>query len=101
MIRFFSTSLLFIWFLCFSVIGYSDTKKSEEFFKKGEKSAKSSDWNSAVFWFTKAVNEDPNNSIPYSNRGIVFFQLKKHNEAILDFKKAIELMHLEKSNTEA
>ena len=41
----------------------------------------------------KAIQLDPENPIVYNNRGLVYFNIGKYNEATLDFSKSIELDH--------
>ncbi len=49
------------------------------------------DYDRAIKYFNKAINEDVNNHKGYYNRGLLYAQTGKFNEALTDFNKAIDL----------
>ena len=71
--------------------GQSTNKSAEEAFEKGAKAYKNKDFNSAIINYTKAIELDPKYAKAYSNRGLAYSDLKKHEEAIADYTIAIEL----------
>jgi tetratricopeptide (TPR) repeat protein len=54
-------------------------------------------YDQAIRYFNKAINEDPGNHKGYYNRGLLYAQNGKFNEALADFNKAIELRQYPKA----
>lgn len=54
-------------------------------------------YDQAIRYFNKAVNEDANNHKGYYNRGLLYAQNGKFNEALADFNKAIALKQYPKA----
>lgn len=71
------------------VFGQNDLAK--EAFNKGVNAQNRNDFDSAVLYYTKAIELAPKYAPAYYNRGIVFNSQKKYAEAIGDYTKAIEL----------
>lgn len=57
----------------------------------------SRNYDQAIRYFNKAINEDVNNHKGYYNRGLLYAQNGKFNEALADFNKAIELKQYPKA----
>ena len=55
------------------------------------------DYDKAITYFNKAINEDANNHKSFYNRGLLHAQTRKFNEALRDFNKAIELKQYPKA----
>ena len=48
-------------------------------------------FNSAIIYYTKAIELDPKLTAAYNNRGNAYHNLKNYEVAIADYTKAIEL----------
>ncbi len=60
-------------------------------FEKAVQLLKSEDYKGALNLLTELVKEFPENADYYSERGVVFFHVRKKKEAIKDMDKAVEL----------
>lgn len=60
-------------------------------FEKGVELLKTGAYQEALLVFTNLIKEFPNSAEYYSERGVVYFHLKKGKEAIADMNKAVEL----------
>jgi stress-induced-phosphoprotein 1 len=58
---------------------------------RGNAAFKAGDKDGAIEAFTEAINLDPNNHVFYSNRSMVYNSMGKHDEAVADGDKAIQL----------
>ena len=82
-------------FLIFSFIGWKILRyfqkigEAEKWFDKGVNAK--SDFQKQIYFYTKAIEINPNDSDTYNNRGIVYDDLKKYDLAISDYSKAIEI----------
>ena len=47
-------------------------------------------WHEAVFDFSKAIENNPEDSSAYAHRGYAYYQLNKHGEANYDYSKSLE-----------
>lgn len=63
----------------------------ETFAIKGTTFMDNEAFDSAIVAFSSAIEINPTNISSYSNRGICKAKLNKHNEAIIDFNKALEI----------
>ncbi|CAK93756.1 unnamed protein product (macronuclear) [Paramecium tetraurelia] len=57
----------------------------------GNQSYESGRTDEALLEYDKALILNPNNSLIYHNRGILYYNMEKNEEALLDYNKAIEL----------
>ncbi|CAD8187632.1 unnamed protein product [Paramecium octaurelia] len=57
----------------------------------GNNSYESGRIDEALLEYDKALILNPNNSLVYHNRGILYYNMEKNQEALLDYNKAIEL----------
>jgi small glutamine-rich tetratricopeptide repeat-containing protein alpha len=64
--------------------------RAEQLKTQGNDKFKKNDFNGAIQCYTDAINLY-SNSIYYCNRGIAYSKLDKHDEAITDYSKCIEL----------
>lgn len=49
------------------------------------------DYKSAVKYFSKAIETEPNDFVTHHQRGLAYYSLKKYKKALCDYDKAIEL----------
>ncbi|KAF9605980.1 hypothetical protein IFM89_021306 [Coptis chinensis] len=63
----------------------------EEMKSKGEEAFRKKDYSSAIFWYTKAINEDPSNAIVLSNRSLCWARMKEGKRALSDAMACITL----------
>jgi tetratricopeptide (TPR) repeat protein len=66
-------------------------KDTSNYFEQGVSYFKNKQYNEALLYFNKAIEQNPNSSKAYNNRGIVKRAQNNSEEAIADFSKAIEL----------
>ena len=66
-------------------------KEAEAALTKGNNAFENKDFDSAIIYFTKAIELDPNYAITYNNRGEAYSNLEQYPEALVDYTKAIEL----------
>jgi hypothetical protein len=66
-------------------------EKAEEYKAKGNSYFKEKNFEKSIKYYTKAINKNPNNSIYYSNRALVYNITKEYEKAIEDGKKANDL----------
>eukprot|EP01132_Coremiostelium_polycephalum_P003209 gene3209-4020_t len=67
---------------------------STEYFKaKGNDKFNSKDYNSAITFYTKAIETEDGKNNPFllGNRSLAYFNLRKFNEAFQDAKKSVEI----------
>lgn len=64
---------------------------NQEKYNKGVQLLRSGDYKSALIVFSELIKEFPVIPEYYSERGVVYFHMKKKNEAIADMNKAVEL----------
>jgi tetratricopeptide (TPR) repeat protein len=58
---------------------------------RGNERFKRKDYDGAIAFYTRAIENDPTAAMPYFNRGTVRFELGDHSEAIADLHSAIGL----------
>ena len=52
---------------------------------------KEQNFDRAIVFYTKAINEDARDWAVYANRSKAYYELKKYQEALLDALKVIEI----------
>lgn len=65
--------------------------KAEEEKNKGNEAYKKKDFETAINFYTSAIQLNPNNIIYLNNRAASYLELGKYNQCIEDCNKAIEL----------
>lgn len=70
---------------------YETGKEEDDWYNKGYSAAKHKQYETAISYYTKSIELNPNFRDAYDNRGIAKFELGKYNEAIEDYNKSIEL----------
>ena len=91
MSKLFGLSIFFVLTCAFGISGQTTNKEAEAALIKGVNAVKNNDFNSAIIYYTKAIELDPKNVEAYYGRGFAYDELKKYPEAIADYTKAIEL----------
>ena len=76
-------------FLLFSQLGFSQT--ASEWFDKGYIATNNKQFESAIEYFDKAIELNPNYTLAYFSRGFSKLNLMEFQEAIFDFDKTIQL----------
>lgn len=66
-------------------------KKGEDLFFKGIRAAQNEDFEEAIKYYTKSIQYNNGASGVYVNRGFANHKLRKYQDAVIDYKKAIEL----------
>jgi len=89
--KIFSLCVLVVLTSSFYGCGQSTNKAAKQAFEKGFKAHENKEFNSAVIYYTKAIELDPKYVNGYILRGVAYDALKKYPEAIADYTKAIEL----------
>lgn len=82
-----------------SLAVYADNEKkpdvpeltAQQYIHLGNVAGRQEKYKQAIGYYTKALEEDPNSTNAYYNRGYVYIELKKYKWAVLDLDKAIEL----------
>ena len=75
----------------------SDTSKNQsysqaEYFNMAGNTAKEKkDGTRAIYYYTKAIEADPDYIEAYLNRGEMYYYVNEHEKALADFDKVIEL----------
>lgn len=64
---------------------------NNEWIRAGEAQMVQRDYDQAIFFFNRAIEEHPNNAEGYLKRARVLMLLHKYHEATMDYKKALEL----------
>ncbi|MEM1407302.1 MAG: tetratricopeptide repeat protein [Bacteroidota bacterium] len=64
---------------------------NNEWIKAGDAQVLQRDYNQAIFFFDRAIEEYPNDAEGYLKRAKVLMLLHKYHEAGIDYKKALEL----------
>jgi tetratricopeptide (TPR) repeat protein len=59
----------------------------------GNSYTSSKKYNNAIDAYKKAIDTDPKNGQPYSNLGLIYYRLGKYEDAILIYKKSIDLLN--------
>lgn len=78
--------LLVAAFILTSVLANAQSKAAIEWYNKG---IHENDLNKKIEYYSKAINIDPNFTLAYNNRGVVYKNLKRYDEAIADYNRAI------------
>jgi len=65
--------------------------KYKEIIQKAKDSFKNSDYNSAIQFFTEAINLQPSNHLLYSNRSACYTEIGNYEKAIQDAIKCLEI----------
>ena len=71
----------------------SDTSKKEasDFFLRGNAKFKEKEYFESIKWYTESIKKQKEFSDAYYNRGLVYLQLEKNDEAFADFTTAYAL----------
>ncbi|KAK8844921.1 hypothetical protein M9Y10_021094 [Tritrichomonas musculus] len=69
-----------------------DKKEALNYKEKGNQFFHEKDYGSAIFMYSKAINNDPENATFYSNRSAAFTSLEFPGPALEDANKAIQIM---------
>lgn len=72
-------------------IDFKQYRKFEKYINTGNKASESKKYESAIKYYTKAIDIYPFNVVGYFNRGITKNKLKNYISAIEDFNKVIEI----------
>lgn len=70
-------------------MGYSESGST--LFDNGITKFQQGQYEDAVFWFTKLIENEPFNAKAYKNRGVAHLSLQKYDMAIEDLKSALNL----------
>jgi tetratricopeptide (TPR) repeat protein len=83
---------LFLAFLLF-IGGFNVTGQTtaEEYNTKGKAEYNNDNFNTAVYFYSKAINLSPGTSSYWFNRGFAYYYDKKYDEAKSDFSEAIDI----------
>ncbi|CAF4835372.1 unnamed protein product [Rotaria sp. Silwood1] len=68
-----------------------EQKQAEEQKMKGNEAYKQKDFETALNYYNKAMELDPNNMIYYTNRAAVYFEQQRWNDCIKECEKAIDI----------
>ncbi|CAF1356875.1 unnamed protein product [Rotaria sordida] len=68
-----------------------EQKQAEEQKEKGNEAYKKKDFETALNYYNKATELDPNNMIYYTNRAAVYFEQKRWDDCIKQCEKAIDI----------
>ena len=91
-IYYFYISTLCISLLFLNIPSYANSSNSAvEDAYNGFYSYIAEDYKSAIEFFSKAIELEPNDFIYYHQRGQAYYKLKKYKKALCDFNKVIEL----------
>ena len=61
------------------------------FKEQGNNAFKTKDFDTAIKFYTQAIEENPTDHTIYGNRSAAYYSLKKHSEAQADAEKCIEI----------
>jgi tetratricopeptide (TPR) repeat protein len=75
--------------VCVSVV--AGAQDAEELFVKGDEYYSAGEYEKAIEYFTKAIEQDPECALCYRKRGNIHYALRHYDEAIADFSDAIEI----------
>ncbi len=64
---------------------------AEEYFREGYAASMAREWEDAIKWYTKAVEQSPKLAEAYFQRAIVFEMTDRPDRAIADYRKTLEL----------
>lgn len=73
------------------VIDWLDAEKTGGYFAQAVEQAENKDFNAAILSYNKAIELNPHHALSYNNRGQVYFNTGRFDEAYADFNKALEL----------
>lgn len=71
--------------------GFSPVKPVEEYMEEGNAKFKAGDYHGGIIYYTNAIYLKPDYYWAYNKRAYAKVRLKKLNEALVDYNKAIEL----------
>ena len=82
--------LVLCMFAIFAVSCQSDATKKEasDFFLRGNAKFKEKEYYESIKWYTESIEKQATFPDAYYNRGLVYLQLEKNEEALADFTKA-------------
>ncbi|TBH73933.1 tetratricopeptide repeat protein [Aquirufa nivalisilvae] len=88
----------FISFFCllimvglFSCDSEKEKKEATQFFLRGNQKFKEKEYFEAIKWYSEAILKKKDFSDAHYNRGLIYEQLEKNEEALTDFSEAVEL----------
>ena len=81
--------LLSVLFFFPSFSGYSSA--TNDWIRTGESYMTQWDFNQAIFFFSKAIEEDPNSTEAYLHRSKAYLMINKYQEARNDYQKALTI----------
>ncbi|RXK52416.1 tetratricopeptide repeat protein [Aquirufa rosea] len=82
---------LFIIFGISSCDSEKDKKEATQFFFRGNQKFKEKEYYEAIKWYNEAILKKNDFSDAYYNRGLIYEQLEKNEEALNDFSEAVAL----------
>lgn len=62
-----------------------------DFYEHGEFALRVGQWQSAIDWFTKSIQDNPNFFVAYHNRAVAYSKVGEYDKSIEDLKKAVQL----------
>lgn len=74
-----------------SAKSFSKNKKALKFYSKGLDESTKENYDKAVEYFEKAVNEDPEFAFAWDNLGVNYRRLNNYDKAIESYKKSLEI----------
>ncbi len=77
--------LLLLPFYSFAIEASESFKKADDFFKQGK-------FEMALLFYNREINERPDNGQAYFRRGKIHFYNKAYTNALLDFKRASDIL---------
>ena len=72
-------------------INAQEIKGEPSYFLSGNQKRRDGDYFGAILDYNKAIQRNPDNHILYSNRGVIYYELKQYQNAIRDYTKALSL----------
>lgn len=62
-----------------------------DYYEHGEFALRIGKWHSAIDWFTKSIQDNPNFFVAYHNRAVAYSKVGEYDKSIEDLKKAVQL----------
>jgi tetratricopeptide (TPR) repeat protein len=62
-----------------------------DYYEHGEFALRVGKWQSAIDWFTKSIQDNPNFFVAYHNRAVAYSKVGEYDKSIEDLKKAVQL----------
>ena len=75
----------------FNVVSQTDQKYSERFKEEGNEHFRAKQYEIAISKYTTAIQYDPNNHLPFSNRACCEYKLSMYEDAFVSIKRCISI----------